>query len=90
MTAQETKTVQQISIEQAVMKEIQKTMNNDLKEVKNDIKEILSKLEQHNTSINDRFSRQEGRFITKWFMLKLVTISMGLASIAVAIWHEIK
>ena len=40
MTAQETKTVQQIATKQAVMESNQGYMANDLQEMKNDIKEI--------------------------------------------------
>jgi flagellar capping protein FliD len=67
----------------AIVETKQDSMAKDIDEIKTDIKTILSKLETIEL-------RTDEKFVTKRFMTKLVSISMGIATIAIAIWHEIK
>jgi flagellar capping protein FliD len=67
----------------AIVETKQDSMAKDIDEIKTDIKTILSKLETIEL-------RTDEKFVTKRFMTKLVSISMGIATIVIAIWHEIK
>lgn len=63
MTAQEQKTVQAISTTQAVMKEHQRNMQNDIDELKKTTKEINEKLDSITSSID---SITAGRKVLIW------------------------
>lgn len=78
MTAQESKTVQQISIKQAQMEANQNYMANDLQEMKEDIKDIKALLLQANDL-----------YVSKKVVKYMIGLIISVSALAVALWHEI-
>jgi negative regulator of replication initiation len=90
LTAPEQKTINAIGIKQATMEQKQVDMADDIQEVKKSIKDLVDGQTKIMELLLSQKNESSEKYVTKRFMTKLVTISMGVASILIAFWHELK